>query len=309
MLDALGAKTQGPRRKGIRVGGPGAPGNTPPKNSLEKELDPPRLKPENQSYEKFDFGSAIFPFSAAQAQPDNQYPYRATGKLFFLIDGKSYICTASLIKPGIIVTAAHCVADLNKHRYHSGLQFVPAYRKGPAPYGAWTAAKPLALPGYLTGTESCQTKGVVCQDDVAVVALNPQTDGSGKKSYPGDTTGWFSYGWNRSGFTPSGLAHITQLGYPGCLDSAGMMERNDAQGALDDLQSGNTIMGSLMCGGSSGGPWLVNFGLTPGLTGTTTGLSPAANQVVGVTGWGSTSDAVKWIGRQPVPFHQHRAAR
>ena len=187
MLDALRGenKSTGSPPPGRSMGG--STGDSDPghvENGFRRELGRPELEQKNKSYESFDFGSANLPFSTAKAQPDNAYPYRAAGKLFFVIDGSSYICTASLIKRGIIVTAAHCVAEFGKNRYYSGWEFVPGYRDGSAPYGAWTGAKPLALAGYLDGTDPCQTKGVVCQDDVAVLALNPQIDGSGKKSYP-----------------------------------------------------------------------------------------------------------------------------
>jgi hypothetical protein len=47
-----------------------------------------------------DFGMANLPFSTARADLDptatnDQYPYRAAGKLFFLIAGSTYICSAS----------------------------------------------------------------------------------------------------------------------------------------------------------------------------------------------------------------------
>jgi len=301
MLDALRSDNSGPGAspREHSNGSAGKPIEQLPKNDFEDYLGEPLLNVQNEAYEKFDFGSANLPFSTARAVPDNQYPYRAVGKLFFLIDDKAKTCTASLIKRGVVVTAAHCVAEFGKNRYYSGWQFAPGYRNGAAPYGTWTAVKAAVLTSYLDGSDPCQTKGVICPNDIAVVALNPKTDASGNKSYPGDTTGWFSYGWDRSGFTSAGLAHITHLGYPGCLDNAGIMERNDAQGAMDDLRSSNAIIGSLMCDGSSGGPWLVNFGVSPGLTGTTSGLSPAANKVVGVTSWGSTINAVKWTGASP----------
>jgi hypothetical protein len=92
---------------------------------------------------------------------------------------------------------------------------------------------------------------------------------------------------------------VTQLGYPACLDDGGRMERNDSQGTVDVSHTNNTVIGSLMCGGSSGGPWLINFGITPSLTGTSAGFAPIPNQVLGVTSWGSTDTGVKWMGASP----------
>jgi V8-like Glu-specific endopeptidase len=250
----------------------------------------------------FDFGTANLPFSTARAdldpaQTNEQYPYRPAGKLFFKIGAQDFICSASLIKKGLVVTAAHCVMKFGSKQYYSDWQFIPGFRgvAAPAPvpisapYGIWTVAQAFVLTSYFDGTDSCQQTGVVCQNDVAILALN----------FAGTNTGWFAFGWDKAGFTSQRITHVSQVGYPACLDDGGMMERNDAQGSIDSAHSDNTVIGSLMCGGSSGGPWLVNFGIRPTLTGTNLGSAPVENQVIGVTSWGSTDSAVKWMGASP----------
>lgn len=257
----------------------------------------PESLPDNPA--QVDFGTSGLPFSTARADlgpaaTNDQYPYSAAGKLFFNEGGQSYICSASLIKPGIVVTAAHCVSSFGKNVYYSDWEFHPGYRNGVSPFGKWTAAKAYVLTAYLNGTDHCQVAGVVCKDDIAILALASQNG-----EYPGKRTGWFSYGWDGAGFTVQKITHVTQIGYPGCLDNAGLMERNDSQGGVDASDANNTIIGSLMCGGSSGGPWILNFGLQPALTGTQFGSAPTPNMVVGVTSWGSTNNAVKWMGASP----------
>ena len=118
-------------------------------------------------------------------------------------------------------------------------------------------------------------------------------------AYPGTSTGWYGYGYNGWGFTPSGQTHITQIGYPAGLDNAAYMERNDSYGYKSAGNSNNSIIGSLMDGGSSGGPWIANFGYAPTLTGVTAGSYPNANIIVGVTSWGYTNSAVKQQGASP----------
>jgi len=55
-----------------------------------------------------------------------------------------------------------------------------------------------------------------------------------------------------------------------------------------------------MCGGSSGGPWLNNFGIRPTLTGQINGTAFNPNVVVGVTSWGyETNQSVKQQGASP----------
>src|SRR5205823_3872187 len=134
--------------------------------------------------------------------------------------------------------------------------------------------------------------GVVCPDDVAVLTENPQNG-----RYPGYSTGWFGYGWNGYGFNASSQALISQLGYPGNLDGAALMERTDSQGFVDTSNKNNTIIGSAMEGGSSGGPWIVNLGIQPSDFPTSNAAQP--NTVVGVTSWGFKDPSVQQQGASP----------
>ena len=173
-------------------------------------------------------------------------------------------------------------------------QFVPGYRNGVAPFGVWSVSQASVLTAYLDGTDPCAQSGLVCQDDVAVLALKRQGGIN-----LGTHTGWYGVGWNGDGFTGSGVTQITQIGYTTCLDNGKFMERNDSFGFTSASQSNNTIIGSPMCEGSSGGPWLVNFGRQPALTGTNAGSASASNTVVGVTGWGYASTNPKEMGASP----------
>jgi V8-like Glu-specific endopeptidase len=246
-----------------------------------------------------EYGTNRHPFSTAKADLNSGgatatntfYPYRAAGKLYFTKGGSSYICSASFIKRGVVVTAAHCVADFGKSTFYTGWRFIPGYRNGAAPYGTGTVRSAYVLSSYYNGTDSCYQSGVVCTNDVAVLLLNTTSSGG----YIGTSTGWFGYGTGGYSYT-NGQAHITQLGYPAGLDNAAYMQRNDSNGVTNATRSNNTIIGSNMDGGSSGGPWVVNFGIKPTLTGETAGSGASANIVVGVTSWGYTDIAVKEQG-------------
>ncbi len=248
-----------------------------------------------------EFGTSNHPFSTARADlsplaTNTSFPYRASGKLFFNIGTNTFVCSASLIKRGVVVTAAHCVANFGQSQYYRNWVFVPGYRNGVAPYGTWSVIQARVLNSYFTGADPCSVPGVVCQDDVAVLVVKASTIGV---AYPGTSTGWYGYGVDGHGFTASGFTQITQIGYPVCLDNGALMERNDSQGVKHAELANNTVIGSLMCGGSSGGPWLVNFGIRPALTATTSGTAPQANTVVGVTSWGYNSTALKKQGASP----------
>lgn len=258
----------------------------------------------NQEFGNAPGGFSEHPFSTARADlklgssqfaTNNLWPYRAAGKLFFQIGSGNYLCSASLIKRGVIVTAAHCVANYGASSFYHNWVFVPGYRNGAAPFGVWTGSNAIIMAGYYNGSTACSpiAPGVICPHDVAVIELASQGG-----SYPGTNTGWFGYGWDGYGFTPANLVHITQLGYPVCLDNGYFMQRNDSHGFIGSATNyqSNTIIGSLMCGGSSGGPWLTTFGIRPSLTATTAGNEADPNIVVGVTSWGYTSTSFKQQG-------------
>ena len=114
------------------------------------------------------------------------------------------------MKRGVVVTAAHCLAEFGASRLYANWRFVPAYNNGLAPYGTWTAARAFVLTVYLNRTDSCSQRGVVCRNDVGVIVVNPQGG-----AYPGTSAGWLGYGWGGYGFNPANLALIAQLGYAG----------------------------------------------------------------------------------------------
>lgn len=252
-----------------------------------------------------EFGTQNHPYSTSRVDTDpskykasRTYPYSPTGKLYFKIGASTYVCSASLVKPGVLVTAAHCVASFGASTFYSDFEFHPAKYNGTTLTGTWNADSVSVKTSYFNGTESCAVSGVVCPNDVATIKL------AGRKSntdYPGHTIGWYGYGWGFYSFsdTPMGLkgAHISQLGYPVSHDSGLKMQRNDSFGYKDTSLSNNVVIGSRMTGGSSGGPWLVNLGTKA--SGASLGSKAKFNVVVGVTSWGYVSSGPKQQGASP----------
>lgn len=244
------------------------------------------------------FGSAGLPFTTSRVdmggfQLSKIDYFRRAGRLFFKVGSATGVCSAALIKPGVVVTAAHCVADFGTNAGYSNFQYIPAYVKGQAPYGVWSASNVYLMNSYLTGTASCAQPGVVCTNDIAVIKLAPQ---AGK--YAGNYTGWFGYAWNGYGFV-QGKTQITQLGYPTSHDGGELMQRTDAGGEVLAELSNNTIIGSRQTGGSSGGPWVLNFGEVAKLQGTNLGTAGKANIIIGTTSWGPTDNTIKFMGASP----------
>jgi V8-like Glu-specific endopeptidase len=280
---------------------PGAVGNG---QTNEITLPVPKISDQDGDMEMpgpAEFGTGNQPFSTARADLFNlatnrAYPYRASGQLTFQKpnDTRTWYCSASMIRRGLVVTAAHCVANYGQQQFYHNWHFYPGRRNGNAPFGNWGVYQAWIKTAYYNGTDNCAVYGIVCPDDVAILILNTNSSGD----YAGTFTGWYGYGWNGYGFV-SGLTHVTQIGYPFCLDNGLLMERDDSQGFVSGVNSSNTIIGSLMCGGSSGGPWLNNFGIRPVLTGTGNGTAADPNIVVGVTSWGYINNAVKQQGASP----------
>ena len=240
----------------------------------------------------------VFTTSRVDLPGDNvssRSPYRAAGKLYFNIGSSTFVCSASLIKRGVIVTAAHCVTAFGG-AFYTNWRFVPALAGTSAPYGTWSWAQVVVMTSYKNGTDSCAVRGIVCRNDVAVIRLAPQSG-----AFPGTRTGWFGYGWNGYGFNSQNLALINQLGYPVSHDAGNRMQRTDSEGFVGNATSfsGNTIWGSRQTGGSSGGPELVNLGVAAALSGVSYGAEANFNTVVGVTSWGYTNQAVKQQGASP----------
>jgi len=253
------------------------------------------------------FNQPYLPYTTSRVDlysifPTAWYPYASAGKLYFQKpDNSWWVCSASLIKRGVIVTAAHCVANFGKQQFYKNWVFYPAHTVNAlwaiAPYGTWSTAGAWVMTSYFNGTDPCAVAGVVCQDDVAVLRVAAQGTAAAP-IYPGTYTGWFGYGWNLWGFTPSKTALINQLGYPVSHDGGLRMQRTDSQGFVSTMQN-NTVWGSRQTGGSSGGPELVNLGVAAALSGTAYGTYSSYDIVVGVTSWGYTSDAVKAEGASP----------
>lgn len=242
------------------------------------------------------YGTALIPFTNARNDVpktiNRTYPSRASGKLFINTGNRTGQCSASLIERGIVVTAAHCVSPFGSGQFYPAFKFVPGYRDGVAPYGVWDAAAVWAMSVWVDGTDTCV--GIACQNDVAVLLLEPK-DGA----LPGTRTGWYGFGWDGWGFTDQGLAQITAVGYSICGDDGELQQRNDSVATISAAVANNTLIGSLMCEGSSGTPWLANFGKRPKLTGTTAGIYADSNSVIGLTNWGASDPAVKIQGGSP----------
>ena len=235
-----------------------------------------------------DSGTYGQPFTSSRLVPitaDISYPYRTVGKLFFTIPGSGdYVCSASVLRPRVVVTAGHCThkGSGGASGFYNNFYFVPAYRDGAAPYQTWT-------PSYVQTTSAWATGGggVPNEADYSMFQMVDKNI-NGTVTKIGSVTGYL-------GYQTVALAsnHATILGYACNLDSCAKMHQVGARNGAT-VSPNNVEYGSDMRGGSSGGPWIQNFGaLAVGQTG---GTNPGSNRIIGITSYGYDSTDPKVQG-------------
>lgn len=249
-----------------------------------------RANSENEAFTDYEsavdlysYGTVGAYFTSSQVGPapaaQHSWPFAPTGKLFFSsVSGAQFSCTASVIKPRLILTAGHCVYDAKNKQWYQNFKFIPAYHNGSAPYGTWYAQWISTTNNWFNGGGSLPNRG-----DYALLEI--QDNYLGQKI--GSITG--HYGYRTSALSPN---HVTMLGYPAALDSGNWMHRVDSQSFKSTLL--NTVeYGTDMAQGSSGGPWVENFGLKSLGQSVTSG---EMNYVVGVTSYGPTYNGPNYSG-------------
>ncbi|MEH2466488.1 trypsin-like serine peptidase [Nostoc sp.] len=248
----------------------------------EKPLfTPDHPQVQNDQIQPNSFGTKGARFTSSQLVPlsaDLSYPYRASGKLFFTRPGVGdFLCSAAVIKPRLILTAGHCVhkGSGGNNGFFTNFLFVPAYRDGAAPYERWSWSHVITTNTWSTGGYSFPNAA-----DYAILEVSDQSF-NGVTSTIGSVVGYFGY--KTLDLLPN---HVTILGYPVNLDNGEKMHQVTA-GSYGSGGSNTAIYGSDMTGGSSGGPWVQNFGVAA--IGQVNGSDRGLNQIVGVTSYGNTS--------------------
>ncbi|GAA1544103.1 peptidase [Actinomadura kijaniata] len=178
------------------------------------------------------------------------------GRVFFTYQGRTASCSGDAVtsaNKSTVMTAGHCVKL--EGSWHTNWVFVPGYDNGNRPHGTWTAARTLATPQW-TATEDINY-------DVGAAVVNPL---NGQRLT--DVVGAQGIAFNQ----PRGQ-NMYAFGYPAAAPYDGSRLIYCSGRTINDFL-GSQAMGLRcnMTGGSSGGPWFLNFN-----EGTGTGVQNSVN--------------------------------
>jgi V8-like Glu-specific endopeptidase len=230
-----------------------APSDSQRKQQSALDENPDEVEPANS-------GTLGAVFTTTRVFPSvtvRTYPHSAVAKLFFHdpVAGRDFLCSAETLRPRIVSTAGHCCShpstNPNERYFMSNWLIVPAYDQGTAPLGMWQPASVRVSNQWFFSDGSLPNS-----QDVCIMSINDQTI-FGAVHRIGEVTGWLGYLTNALGFN-----HIDMLGYPSNLDGGERQQKNSAQTFRVTNQIGFEY-GSSMTGGSSGGPWVQDFGVEP----------------------------------------------
>jgi V8-like Glu-specific endopeptidase len=175
---------------------------------------------------------------------------RTTGKVFFTLGGTNYQCSGSSVVSGsdsLVQTAGHCLNE-GPGAFATNFVFIPQYRDGAAPFGQFTATE-------LFTTEQWRTAGDL-DYDVGYAKV-----GTANGSTLADAVGAQGIGFNLERG-----AEMYAFGYPAAAPYDGSkLAWCFGTVAADPLGSADQGLTCDMTGGSSGGPWFIDYDAASGI--------------------------------------------
>jgi V8-like Glu-specific endopeptidase len=203
---------------------------------------------ESTSTQSYEYPPPFTRYSVNTASESwTQYPFSAIGRFFFTIPETegAFSCSGAVLGGRAIWTAGHCVYSQGKG-WHTDMVFYPAYRNQATPFGAFVASYQSTLDGWREDGWLAYDIGVVAVADVDGKTI---TQWAGKLG---------------SSFNQGVIQHFHAFGYPVNFNggnylfacAASTATQNEA---TSDGKASPIGIGCDMAGGSSGGPWLVNY--------------------------------------------------
>ncbi|MEV4176675.1 peptidase [Nonomuraea sp. NPDC049709] len=174
---------------------------------------------------------------------------RTTGRVFFTTQGRNASCSGTAVtsaNKSVVMTAGHCV-KMNG-AFHTNWVFVPGYAGGNRPFGTWAATR-------LLTTQQWNAREDV-NFDVAAAVVAPL---EGRTLV--DVVGGQGVAFNQQR-----RQQMYAFGYPAAAPYDGSKLIYCSGRTFDDfLATDDHGLTCNMTGGSSGGPWMLNFNESTGL--------------------------------------------
>jgi hypothetical protein len=182
------------------------------------------------------------------------FPQSTIGKLFFTLRGTNFVCSASVVRPHLVLTARHCMFD---GVFSTNVVFFPGWHSGP------NTILGMGWPARIQITWACPCDiGTAAQFDIGFIQTFDDDGigcGGSQLGLPIEAyTGFLGTAWaGNAGNEP--VQHYTEVGYPqGAPFSGAMMVYSRSGTAVYDFNNilDTVGVGNDMTGGSSGGPWV-----------------------------------------------------
>jgi hypothetical protein len=177
-----------------------------------------------------------------------EWPYRTVGKLFFYQNGYAYVCSASSIGNYAIWTAGHCVHDGSGSAYgwSYNVVFVPGYTYGKKQQGGqWKADHLWVMSSWYNSQDLGMDMGGAILDKLKNKSISKKV-------------GALGFAWN---WSPE--QHWFAMGYPAAYPFDGYVQVLCAASYAYSYSGYSPAPNGIGCdqtGGTSGGPWIFQWG-------------------------------------------------
>jgi hypothetical protein len=134
-------------------------------------VEPP-VEP-GRAFDIADLGDASASLPSGDFVPTDitQPPLRAHGKVFFRVGEENYVCSGTVVNSrgrNVVLTAGHCVYNVDRNQYVDELLFIPAYDGNSPqsePFGRWAATAVFTSRQYAEQGRLSYDIGAVVMED------------------------------------------------------------------------------------------------------------------------------------------------
>jgi len=164
------------------------------------------------------------------------------GRVFFTYQGRQASCSGNAVtsaNKSVVITAGHCVKL--DGAFHTNWAFVPAYNNGNAPYGTWTARVLRATPQWVATEDINYDIGAAVVNQLNGQSLTDVVGGQGVAFNQARGQNMYAFGW------------------PAAAPYDGTRMIYCSGRVFNAFLSNGIGMTCDMTGGSSGGPWFLQF--------------------------------------------------